>query len=647
MVRKRKKTDPFKKLTWDDLQDWAGSKIVSRGKRYHRKGHVQRLALTSTGGLIAWVEGSQRYVTRVEIKGRTPESTCTCPYWDTCKHAVAVVLEYLDHLKKGIKVLQVAEAGSREKLLQELSEDRAWDQDDEVYVEYEVDSGGAHDSNMTAESLETFLKLKTKTQLISLIRDMSERYPVVRETMQDMQDLAEGKVKSMVRALREEIYELSAEPGWRNYWNDEGYTPDYSRVRERMEALLAQGHADDVVALGKELLEMGTHQVGMSYDQGETLCEISACLDIVFRALPHSSLSPAEQMVWAVEAELEDEYSLCEGVQAFWEQKHKVADWKTLADNLTKRLKDFQWTKADDGFTRNYRRDRLSDWLIEALENAGRREEVIPLCEREAKMTGSYVRLVRLLQEANRFKEAEEWINKGIKATRKKWPGIAGTLRTEWQRMREKQGDWLSVAACRAEDFFREPTLHSFKELQEAAERAEAWPSVRKAAMHYLRDGKFPWNSSSWPLPETGLQNGSERWQMDFPLAETLIDIAISENKPDEVIRWYDQRKTSGLGWRWSGPQEEAVAKALVDQYPDRAVSIWKSLAENQIALTKPKAYTVAAGYLRKVRRLLKKMGKEKEWQHYLLELRQANARKIRLMEILDTLEGRPIIDGL
>jgi hypothetical protein len=32
------------------------------------------------------------------------------------------------------------------------------------------------------------------------------------------------------------------------------------------------------------------------------------------------------------------------------------------------------------------------------------------------------------------------------------------------------------------------------------------------------------------------------------------------------------------------------------------------------IALTKPKAYEVAAGYLRKVHRVLKKLGREKEW---------------------------------
>jgi len=491
------------------------------------------------------------------------------------------------------------------------------------------------------------LKQQTKAQLITLIEDMAGRYPVVRETLQDLHDLSRGTVKNMVRAVRKEIHKLSAEPGWRNYWNDEGYTPDYSRVRDRLEVLLVQGHADEVVALGKELLDAGTRQVGMSHDEGETSDEISSCLDVAFRALPKSSLPPAEQMFWAVEAELADEYGLCLGAEGFWKRKHKVADWKILADNLTKRLKDFQWVKGDDSFSRNYRRDRLTDWVIHALENAGRRDEIIPLCKQEAKKTGSYVRLVNYLKKAKRWKEAEEWIHKGIKVTRKKWPGIANTLRTQLREMREKQGDWLSVAAFRAEDFFQEPTLNTFKELQKAAERAEVWPAVRTAAMHYLETGKLPWKNSSWPLPGTELEKAVKRRQMHFPLTETLIDIAIAEKKPDEVIRWYNQRRTSGIGWKWSGFQDDAVAEALADQYPDQAVSIWKRLAEDQIALTKPKAYLVAAGYLRKVHRLLKKMKKEKEWREYLHEIRRVNARKIRLLETLDSLDGRRVIDGL
>lgn len=83
----------------------------------------------------------------------------------------------------------------------------------------------------------------------------------------------------------------------------------------------------------------------------------------------------------------------------------------------------------------------------------------------------------------------------------------------------------------------------------------------------------------------------------------------------------------------------------MANRYPDRALAIWKGLAEKQIALTKPSAYETASGYLRKVRELLKKLRREYEWKDYLSKLRQANIRKTKLLEILARVESRRIVE--
>ncbi len=88
------------------------------------------------------------------------------------------------------------------------------------------------------------------------------------------------------------------------------------------------------------------------------------------------------------------------------------------------------------------------------------------------------------------------------------------------------------------------------------------------------------------------------------------------------------------------------MAKAVQDTYPERTLAIWKALAEAQIAQTQPRAYEVAAGYLRQARRLLEKLGRGAEWQRYAEQLRQANARKRRLPQMLDRLADSPIIEG-
>jgi uncharacterized Zn finger protein len=641
MARKRKETDLFEGLTWNDLTSWAGSKIVSRGKNYQRNGYVKDLACAPDSSLIAWVEGTERYATQVFFEDDELESICSCPYWDTCKHAVAVVVEYLENLKKKVKIPKVTKKDQRLKLLKEFFDDEvSFEEDDDLNEFDEV----YRQTNAITETkfLEPFLKKHTKAQLVELIKELARQYPLIMAHLQDQSHLSSGDISDMVSSIRSEIQELSSEPGWQNHWRNEGYIPDYSRVKHRLEGLLDQGHADEVIVLGEELLEAGIRQVEMSDDEGETEEEIASCMDVVFRALPETSLSPADQMLWAVDRELEDQWALCEGVEVFWKQKKKETDWNILADDLTKRLKGFSKAKDD-----RYDRDRLTNWIITALTNAGRRAEIVPLCEKEAVRTDSYVRLVRILMEASQWEAAEQWIQKGIRATDKKWPGIASQLRKSLREIREKQGHWLQVAALRADDFFVNPSLETFQELKVAAKKSKAWDKVEPAVLNYLETGKIPLPGSSWPLPEADVPKAKERRPRQFPVIGTLIDIAIAEKRPDKVVHWYDKRKNQKFGGWWSEFQEDKIAKALADDYPDRAVDIWKRLAANLIAQVKPKAYEKAAVHLKKIQRTLKRQSKDKEWGIYLANIRKEHARKIKLLEILDGLNDKRIMDTL
>jgi uncharacterized Zn finger protein len=649
---KHPKADIFKQLTWGDIKAWAGINVTSRGQSYQRSHRVQELACTSSGGLVAWVKGTKTYATLVDIEEEELTSACTCPYEDVCKHAVAVVLEYLERLNQNIQVPTVTEGDPRLTLL-ESTQEEAWYGENEDLEHADVQLTVSRSRKAAPDALHSYLKKQSKAQLIALIKDMTGRYPEVHEAIHDRCHLSLGEVSALVNNVRKEIERLSAEPAWVNPWKGEGNVPDYSEVRDRLVMLLAKEYADEVIGLGKRLLETGTRQVEMSDDEGETAGEIAACMDVVFKALSRSSMPPDEQMLWAVEAELNDEYELCGGSKLFWEQQHAVADWHILAEKLLQRLKTFAAARGEDHFSRDYQRDRLVDWVIMALENADRQDEIIPLCEREAIETGSYVRLAKRLLAAGHHEETEQWIRKGINAIRNRWPGITSELRAILRGMREKEEDWLNVAAFRGDDFLTHPTPETFKALQEAAERAGVWPSVRAGAMHYVETGEIPEGVGRtvgdriippWPLPETGVSENTEMRQKDFPMTGTLIDIAIAEKRPDEVIRWYDQpeARPMGLGRTWF--QEDQVAKAIAEGYPDRAIAIWKKLAEGQIAQTQPKAYEVAAGFLRNMRRTFKKLGRDKEWQSYITGLRQANARKRRLLEVLDSLDGRPII---
>ena len=267
-------------------------------------------------------------------------------------------------------------------------------------------------------------------------------------------------------------------------------------------------------------------------------------------------------------------------------REHSQPAWQTrLADRLLARLDGLKGTKGADDFSRNYERDRLSNWAIHALERAGREEEIIPLCIAEAQKTVSYERLVKRLVAARRYEDAEKWIKEGIRDLGQKWPGIAAGLRGSLLEIRILQQNWPVVAALKVEEFVCHPSRQAFMECKKASGKTEAWPKVREFLLHFLEKGEMPWKQKGWPLPESGLDRPKADQRNRFPLVGVLIGIAILEKKPDQVLKWYDQRP-KGLGWL--GVDEDAIATAVQAHAPDRAVAIWKNKAERLIAQVKP-----------------------------------------------------------
>ncbi|MCF8050724.1 MAG: SWIM zinc finger family protein [Desulfobacterales bacterium] len=631
MVFRKKQPDKWTVLSWDDLNDWAGERIVGRGRNYQRQGRVSDLSLEQDGGLLAWVDGSRRYATHVVLNpGGLPTSHCTCPYEFDCKHAVAAVLEYLKRVENGQRVSKAAADDDRLTLLA----------DEEADDELLDDSDGLAEDRL--QQIETFLKGKTKAQLVELLRDIADQHPEVAQDLRDRQHLDSGNVPKLMASLRREIRDTAEEPGWQNYWDGEGYTPDYSGVRKKIDILLKAGHADEVLELGRELLISGTCQVEESHDEGETAMEIAVCMPLIARGLDRSSLPAADKLVWALDAVLDDPYDLYDVFVEYLLREHPESAWHEVADQLLSRLEKNKRAKGGDSYDFRYERDRLSDWAVHALAHSGRDEEIIPLCEREARKTGSYVRLVDWLISAKRYEEAESWIHKGIRATESKWPGIASMLRKRFLEIHTRRKKWPVVAAIQAEDFVRAPSQQAFLDCKKAADKIKAWPEVRGYLLGYLETGNQPWNRKGWPLPESGLDRPQPDRRRSFPMVEKRVAIAILEKKPDEVLKWYDQRTEDRFGWY--DVSADDVAAAVQSYAPDRAAAIWKAMAERLIAEVKPKAYQKAATYLRKAARVMHEQKKAVEWERYLDALRQEHFRKRRLLEILDGLEAKPIV---
>jgi len=638
-------------LTLDDLREWAGAKILSRGKSYVR--NVKSLSRTEDGALAAWVSGSEEYATSVRLESDGDfDYSCSCPYdWGPCKHTVAVVLAAAEQVKLKKTIPLLAEDEDLFHALFDDSDDDYGDDDEWQDEDEEPDFTAAPATGKGKTRLRKIFEGMDREELVALLIDLSGRYPEIERGLLEKEQLATGRVDKIVRSLRREIREVTAEPAWRNHWNDEGNLPDYSHVREQLQTLLESGHADAVLQLGEELWTRGNTQVEQSHDEGDTATEIAECMEVVLAAVPQTSLTPPQQLMWVIDRVLDDEFSLLEsGGKMLESGAHNQAHWREVADFLEARLKSMT-RPASAAFSETYRRSGVLNMLLDAFRRSGQRKEIIPLLEKEADVCRCYDKLVDALLAAGEKEKARQWCIRGFERTVENASGIADELQGRLREMADKEKKFDLAASYRAEDFFSSASRKSYTELRKAAEKAKAWPGVRGFVLRYLETGQRPdppgkgKESRVWPLPQPEVmrtRDKSEKRFERFPNLDMLIDIAIMERRFDDVVTLYQELKKTK---RWGWETDKAVAEAVSKTHPQTALDIWRAIAESLIGQVKPKAYEEAAIYLRRMCKVYQETRRASDWQNLLFELRREHRAKRRLMEVLDGLSGKKITD--
>jgi uncharacterized Zn finger protein len=697
-------SSPWAVLTWDDLDRWAGSRSFERGRSYQRGGRVRNLAIMDDGRLLADVQGTERYVTSVSLvsagKRRTQlTSQCSCPVGvEGCKHAVAVVAEYLAMLADGRRPAKTDEDDTRWfRLTGEGDPIDDWDEDDsddwegdDIASRRPANSAGRdaatgrpsrkrHSRADWDAKLKSHLEQKSREQLAEFAWSMVQRFPEVRRELQERIELGEGDADQLLAQARRELRRCTAEPGWRNGWNGEGHTPDYGPLKRRLQRMCELGHADAVVALGRELIDAGMEQVGSSNDEGETAVALGNCLQVVFQAVEKSTLSAPNKLLYVIDAYLKEDYDILgSAAKKLLDFPWTTQDWSAVADVLAARLKQAPTAKnRNEDFSAAYARDRLSQWLINALEHAKRDNEVLAVMEREAHLTGSYHRLVAYLIEQRRYEDAERWGREGIQQTHQQYPGASSALAKLLCDAARKRKQWDVVAGHAAAEFFARPSATGLDELVRDATKAKCGPAVHAAAMQFLETGVLPIAASShqgtskakgkpkakapasgaFPLPIPDyltpmLTKGDRFSSGPRPRFDVLLDLAIKNKQPAEALRWYDrmnepQKRRADAWSAWNHPASfaERVAQAVAAVFPDRALDIYRQRLDGILPQTGTTAYEQCGEYLKTMRAIMKTLHQEDHWDELVADIRHKYGNRPRFMEVLDKLQKRPIME--
>jgi len=654
----QKRSDPFPDLDWATLEAWAGPKTLSRGKEYQRSRRVRSLARSRDGTLVAWVDGSEPYATAVTFDDGLV-SECTCPVGISCKHAVAVVLEYLALCGKKLVVPSLTPDDSRIALLGLRSEPvpaQNWPGTpvSAAPASSPIPNTGSVKSRKITGTPRQYLEAMGKEELIGFIEKLMEIIPEVEQEISDRIAVADADPRPVFEALLADIDEITQEEAWSDVWRGESQIPDYSPVRKRMEMLLSMGQPDMVLDAGDILLKKGINQLETGGDdEGETAGEIGSCMDLVFTALGKSSRPAHERLLFAIHAKHDDDFDLCGDAGPFLDGNWPETEWNLVADQLLRELDLHGLPDKKGDYSGKYRRDRFTDRIVTTLDNAGRKEEATRLCIAETDLTGSYARLVRRLLRSGQKEEAAAWILRGIEASRNNSPGTARELQNIRRDIWEREGDLTAVAGLRGEEFLCDPSYRSFCQLKTAAEKAGVWDAVENPVFQYLKSGSIPVLKREGGaedllifgiLPRSGLTDPGSWKSQKMPFYSILIERAVADKNPEDAVMWFDRfREEQKDFWGYSYP-EDKLWVAAADRFPERALRYWMGCAEREVQTAQPKGYAKAIGYLKQIRSVMRNQGRDDEWTVYLAGVREVHARKKKFTSMLDVMEGQKIL---
>jgi len=525
---------------------------------------------------------------------------------------------------------------------------------------------------ITDADIVEFLSAKSKDDLVTTIMQVCRVDAKLRQTYVDRIMLETGDHAAMIREAQKELRSVTSEDAWYNSWEGHGSLPDYTRLRSQLRSLVDAEQFDAVVELGRELIERGTQQVEQSHDEGETAGEIMSTLSIVAEAIVPCSLTDVDKILFVIDSFLQDGYDLCDSFGHVLDRHYPESAWADVAEKLKSRLPSQVTSKKDRAtadFTRSYQRERLSGWIIEALEASGDEAAATDFCIEEATKVGAYQRAVDRLIALKRYDEAKELASQGLQNTDPTYAGLINRLQDSLATIAAKSNDHSVAAAIAAERFVRHPGVSSLHDLLKVAKKAKCEAATKTVAMNFLETGKRPEfaeasktranktkkaakpQADHWPFPAPPRANDSNsrldhrHAQKPSPHFDVLIQLSIKQRDPESVLRWYDELQASGVRNRFQLNRfETEVADAVSSTHPDRAVELYCTEADRLAAETNTKLYPQSVSLLKKARNVLKSQKREHEFEVILTTFHDRHHRKRRLVELLRSLECQPIV---
>jgi tetratricopeptide (TPR) repeat protein len=562
-------------LTESDIRQHADPQSFRRGTNYYHRGAILD-PVRQGNELRAECRGTQYYPYRVTVtlsEHGIAHYHCSCPRGGFCKHIVALLLTWVH-------------------------------EPDEFHV---------------IAPLDELLAQRNREELIALIGEMIAREPNLARLLELPLGPTDTHPFDLEPFRRQVQYALTRnDPEW--------VARELEQACKTADHYLAAGNpiaAGDLYAL--ILDKTVTHMEGWWVEwvrEGDISIVLQTCAEGLDRCLETGAADEMARRPWLealLEAELKDihlggvdlatpagDVVLERATDEQWawiearlqQELERADEWtrSSLVRFMTRRREMTGRKEEADAFLMKYGTPQQRAFLLVRLGRVG---EAIRIAEEHfTNLPGLVIQFADALVEARHGDAAVAYMRGQMSNDRHAWhyrPWLA--------RHFQEHGNQQAALNLWQREFESRPSLQTYQTLRELATELGTWEKLRWDLLNLLDPSRH---------------------------AALLVDIALEERDVDRALEIARQSGRSIDRMRW-----ERLAQAAETDRPHDTLGIYRRLAEQAIAIRGRENYRVAAGYLRHVRDLCKKLDATAEWEAYLTRLRQEHRRLPALQDEL------------
>jgi uncharacterized Zn finger protein len=574
------------------LKRMANARSFARGESYFKDGRVHSLA-TYEEALTAIVSGQDDYGVMLRATERDIEYSCDCPIGqerEFCKHLVAAGLAWIDSDAEG-----KGKAGKQRK--------RATTEDD----------------------LRAFLEAQEKDTLVAMLtraamenRDLRERLLLEAARINPAGiDLA---------AYRRSIADATQTDGFVDYHSARHYARGIQQVIESIATLLNDGHAAAVIDLTEYALAKLEDAIGEMDDSDGYMSDILSELhDLHHCACVQSRPDPRALARRLFEWEIKSDWEIFSGAAENYADvfgAEGLAEYRRLAESEWARIR--QLGPGDNDDERHGKRFRVTSMMEALARQTGDPEAMVEIKRRDLSHPYSYLQIAEIYREAGQHDEALKWAEQGMQSFPQRDSRLIEFLAHEYHR-RGRQDDAMKLIW---NQFVESPFLKNYQELKARARKVRPrsdWPAWRDKALAHLREviekekQEEKHTSGGWHWP--GYADNSR-----------LVEVFLWEKAYNEA--WQEASAGGCSESLWL-----RVAATREEKYPGDAVPIYKEMIAPTLKQANNAAYAEAVKLLSKIRQLMARLGREPEFEDYLIALRVEYKRKRNFIKLLEGIE--------